>query len=105
MEGSYKTLPTGKFITVKPALIRMAQGFGCLGFHMALGTYFSVKFCGTVEYASHGNFLYRVLYYFLAMTGQRFFYYTPWCLSDASCIACGISYNGTEKSKDQKLVH
>lgn len=38
------------------------------------------------------------------MTGQRFMYYTPFCFSDSSLIACGISYNGTIK-KDGKLIY
>jgi hypothetical protein len=27
------------------------------------------------------------------MTGQRFMYYIPWCITDAANIACGISFN------------
>lgn len=72
---------------------------------MAMASQFSVKFCGTLEYATSGGFLYRFIYYFFAMTGQRFFYYTPWCMSDASCIACGIAYDKTEETKDRKKVH
>jgi len=26
-------------------------------------------------------------------------YYSPWCLSDAAMISCGLSYNGTKKGK------
>jgi hypothetical protein len=30
-------------------------------------------------------------------------YYVPWCLTDAACIACGISYNGIQKSQGQQV--
>ena len=33
----------------------------------------------------------------MAMTGQRFMYYTPWCLNDAAMISCGMGYNGKDK--------
>ena len=29
-------------------------------------------------------------------------YYTPWCFTDASCIACGIAYNGEVKGEKGK---
>ena len=71
-------------------------------FVVALG--FKTSFCGTEEYQTSGNLPYRILYYFMAMTGQRFMYYTGWCMSDAGCIACGISYqdlNSSEKSQKE----
>lgn len=36
------------------------------------------------------------------MTGQRYMYYTPWSMSDAACIACGISYNDLSTPADDK---
>ena len=73
-----------------------------LVFVVVLG--FKTSFCGTEEYQTSGNLPYRIFYYFMAMTGQRFMYYTGWCMSDAGCIACGISYqdlNSSEKSQKE----
>lgn len=33
----------------------------------------------------------------MAMTGQRFMYYTPWALTDAAVIASGLGYNGKKE--------
>ena len=64
---------------------------------------FTVYYCGTKEYAYGHNFLYRVFYYYVAMTGQRMMYYVPWCFTDAACIACGISYGGQKKDKGKEV--
>lgn len=38
------------------------------------------------------------------MSNQRYLYYTPWCITDASMIACGLGYNGIdEKVKKPKF--
>lgn len=68
-------------------------------FVIALG--YSVYFCGSVEYLKHGNLFMRFVYFFIAMTGQRFMYYTPWCISDAAVISCGLSYQHSSKSWDR----
>ena len=54
---------------------------GCLGLNIYLSGVlgFYPARCWTEEYAN-GNFIYNFLYFNLAMTGQRFMYYTPWCL-------------------------
>jgi len=63
----------------------------------------SVYFAGTPEFANYGNWFTKFIFYYIGMTGQRLMYYTPWCLTEAACIACGISYNGTQK-ENGKLV-
>lgn len=35
------------------------------------------------------------------MTSQRFLYYVPWCITDASVIACGLGYNGKDKTTNK----
>ena len=91
---NYRWLRVGELFTMSPALKRVLHGFGCMGLHLifvvVLG--FKVSFCGTEDYLTSGSLAYRIFYYFMAMTGQRFMYYTGWCISDAGCIACGISY-------------
>lgn len=32
----------------------------------------------------------------MAMTNQRFLYYTPWCIVDGGIIASGLGYNGKD---------
>ena len=65
---------------------------------------FSPRKCKSKEIYEKYSFIYKVIFYNVAMTGQRFMYYTPFCFSDANMIACGISYNGSNY-KDGKLIH
>ena len=37
----------------------------------------------------------------MAMTGQRYGYYSPFAFSDAAITACGLSYNGADPTKHQ----
>lgn len=37
------------------------------------------------------------------MTGRKFLYYTPWCLTDSAMIASGISYNGVDPKTKSPL--
>lgn len=106
-KDNYKTLQVGGLFTMKPSLTRLLHGFGCMALHLffvvALG--FKTSFCGTAEYKTSGSLAYRIFYYFMAMTGQRFMYYTGWCMSDAGCIACGISYQDTNTKPGDKASH
>lgn len=52
-------------------------------------------FCGTPEYASY-SFPYKVAYYYIAMTSQRFLYYAGWCITDGAIIASGLGYEGKD---------
>ena len=48
------------------------------------------------------------MYYYIAMTSQRFQYYTAWCITDGSMIASGLGYNGqdpvTKEHKFDRIV-
>jgi len=44
----------------------------------------------------------RIIFYNVAMTGKRFFYYTPFMISNGTMIACGLSYNGQDIKTDDK---
>ena len=105
MKGHYKSMPRGLsngWVTIVPSITCLLGGFLCLGIHIALVMQgFSVYTCGEKGFADSGSFLWKVFYYFVAMSGQRFMYYTPFKMTDASMIACGIGYNGT-KQKDDK---
>jgi hypothetical protein len=41
-------------------------------------------------------------YYFAAMTVRRFFYYTPFLITNGGVVACGLSYNGKAKDETHK---
>ena len=99
MTGDYKDAPrgmSGGWATLVPAIFKMIQGFIWLGIHIVFVVVggFSVYYCGTKEFVDYKTFPHRVGYYYLAMTGQRFMYYTPWALTDAAVIACGLGYRG-----------
>jgi len=38
----------------------------------------------------------------MAMTVKRFFYYSPFMISNGAVIACGLSYNGKDKEGKDK---
>ena len=102
MTGAYADAPRGLtagWATFIPAMMKLAEGVLCLAIHLAFvtGLGFSVYFCGTAEYQKSGNWGWRFIYYNAAMTGQRFMYYTPWCINDAAMISCGLAYNGPAK--------
>ena len=44
----------------------------------------------------------RIVFYYVAMTGKRFFYYTPFMISNGAMIACGLSYNGKDETSTDK---
>jgi len=84
-------------------MIKFLQGKLCLAIHIAISTYCYPAFCGTDDYAAQ-SFLYKVLYYYLAMTGQRFVYYATWCITDGQVIASGLGYAGKDaKTGEEKF--
>lgn len=44
----------------------------------------------------------------MAMSNQRYLYYTPWCITDGAVIASGLGYNGkdekTGKDKFDRII-
>jgi lysophospholipid acyltransferase len=107
LKGNYKTLPTGGFATILPALRELLGAVLVLGIHigMVLGFGLDIYFCGSEEFITYGNIWKRIGFYFFAMTSQRFMYYTPWQFNDAATKACGLAYSGSQKDKDGNLSH
>jgi len=67
MTGHYQNAPRGfskGFATLKPALIRLLQGFICLALHMfvAIGLGMSIYFCGQEEFLTYKTFFHRFFY-------------------------------------------
>lgn len=81
---------------ILPSLKVLAEGIFCLVVFLVVSSSFSVMVCGTEEYAHIGGFGYRVFYYMVAMTGQRFFYYAPWLITSGAIVASGFGYNGRD---------
>ena len=72
---------------------------------IVMGLNMSIHFCGTKEFITYKTFLHRLAYYFIAMTGQKYMYYSPWGLTDAAMRVCGISYDGyIIDDKGQKIL-
>jgi len=63
---------------------------------MVVAAHFDVKFCGTEEYGEM-DYWYKIVYYFVAMTAQRFIFYMAFIFADTSCIASGLGYNGVDE--------
>mmetsp|Transcript_11453 Transcript_11453/g.19371 ORF Transcript_11453/g.19371 Transcript_11453/m.19371 type:complete len:248 (-) Transcript_11453:49-792(-) len=61
---------------------------------MVVGFGFEMSFCGSEEFVTYRSLPFRLFYYYMCMTAMKMMYYVPWCITDAACIACGLSYNG-----------
>jgi len=96
-DGIYKKIPS----TIIPSIKQFLKSKICLVLTMAIGTYYWPDFCSSDEYQEF-SFLYKVFYYYVAMTGKRFLYYVPWSLTDAAITACGLSYEGEDEKGKSK---
>lgn len=110
LSGHYKTLPRGPGgvpKTIVPLLKRVLAGIMCLAFHLgvSVGLGIVTSTVGKPDFAQIGSMWYKIYYYFIAMTGQRFIYYVPWCFTDAANIAAGLSYSGSVVRKDGQEEH
>lgn len=59
-----------------PSLKSLLTGALCTGFFIVMAQYFQIEYIFAKDYANH-SFLYKVYYYYVAMTIKRFFYYGP----------------------------
>lgn len=84
-----------------PSLILLGQGLACLAVFVVLGSKFSLDFCWDKVFGEL-PFYQRVGYYYVAMTVKRFFYYSPFMISNGAVVACGLSYNGKDKEGNDK---
>ncbi len=68
---------------------------------MVAFTYLDPKLCGSVEFGNNPLW-YNIVYYYITMTAQRFLYYVVFCITDCTCIAAGLGYNGKDKDGNDK---
>lgn len=63
--------------------------------------WYKIDFCYSKEFAEL-SFLQRLVYYHIAMTVKRFFYYGPFSFTTGSVQAAGLGYNGAVVKKDEE---
>jgi len=61
---------------ILPSLKSLATALACVGLFIYVSGYFSIEYIYDSDFANH-TFLYKVFYYYTAMTIKRFFYYGP----------------------------
>lgn len=74
-------------------LWRIAQGIFWIALSTVLPNYISKEYMFTSEYAQK-SFLYKIHYLVILSFTFRLKYYAAWVMSEASCILCGLGYNG-----------
>lgn len=99
--AEYKKVPS----PISASICQLAIGLCCLAVYTVFGAYFPIAGCWSKEYAEEYSFAYKYLYFFLAMTGQRYFYYTPFSFSQGNIVASGFGYNGTKTELDGVEEH
>jgi len=91
-KGEYTYVPS----PIIPSLKTLFTAFFCLIVFLVVSGSYNVLFCGTKEFYEMGTWTTRMFYYNVAMTGQRFFYYAPWCFTTGAIQASGFGYNGRD---------
>lgn len=76
------------------ALVRIAQGIFWLVLTFLIEDYVYTDYIFTDEFINVRSFFYRIHYLFLLGFSYRLKYYAAWTISEASCIVCGLGYNG-----------
>lgn len=94
----YANIPS----TFKAAVTKFLKGKACLALNLVIGTKFWPLFCGTEEFTEY-SFLYKVVYYYIAITSMRLFYYSGWCITDGAIIASGLGYAGKDKNGEEQF--
>ena len=94
--NEYKNIPS----PILPSLKWLIQCFAFVGV-FAIGTqYVPVDYCWSENFAKH-SFGYQVVFYFLASTIRRAFYYSPFSATTGAIIASGFGYNGVKTVKEK----
>ncbi|SCU90586.1 LADA_0F05116g1_1 [Lachancea dasiensis] len=81
-------------------LWRVVQGIFWITLSTLLPNYISREYMETPAYAQK-SFLYKIHYLVLLSFTFRLKYYAAWTMSEASCILCGLGYNGYDPKTKQ----
>ncbi|CAR28116.1 ZYRO0D14212p [Zygosaccharomyces rouxii] len=82
------------------ALWKALQGLGWIALSMVSPSYITTSYMFKPEFGSK-SFFFKIHYFFFLGLTYRFKYYAAWTIAEASCILCGLGYNGYD-SKTQK---
>lgn len=93
----YKDVPS----PIVPSLMWLGKGIACLALFTVVSPTFNIETCYIESYVAF-SYLYRIVYFFLAMTFKRFFYYNPFCMTTGAIVASGLGYNGKTKEGGEK---
>ena len=78
--GEYENVPS----PILPSLKTLAMSMTCLITFVVANNFFWMDLCWSEEFATY-SFAYRIIYYHIAMTFKRFFYYGPFCATTGAC--------------------
>ena len=91
----YENVPS----PIIPSLKTLGMSMACLVIFVVGNNFFWMEMCWSDEFTKW-SLPYKILYYHVAMTFKRFFYYGPFCATTGAVQASGLGYNG--KKKDPK---
>lgn len=80
---------------------KLFQGLCWIGLSIAAPNYIDAEYMMEPEFSAK-SFIYKIHYFYLLGFTYRFKYYAAWLIAEASCILCGLGYNGYDP-KTQKI--
>lgn len=93
----YKEVPS----PISMSICWLVQGFTWIGIFIVGSNYFYLPDCWSDAYATWPLW-YRLVFFHVAMSLKRFFYYGPFSITTGAIIACGLGYNGKTPEKKDK---
>ena len=95
----YKNVPS----PILPSLSWLATSCACLGVFIVGDMYYPLADCWNEKFLEL-MFPSRIVYYFVALTFKRYFYYSPFCMTTGAVVASGLGYNGVKTTAEDKQV-
>ena len=97
-KGKYFSIPD----TTMVAISKLASGLMFMSLSIIIPMFYDTYHCGEPAFKEY-SFLYKNFFYYIAMAGSRYKYYSAWYLSDCSVYMSGLSYNGRDKNGEHKF--
>jgi len=95
--GRYSKIPYSSIRSFE----KMGSGLLFMTLSILVPIFYDANYCGTHEFAQQ-SFLYKNFFYYIAMAGARYKYYSAWYLSDGAIIMSGLGFNGkNDKGENQ----
>ncbi|EDO15553.1 hypothetical protein Kpol_1042p12 [Vanderwaltozyma polyspora DSM 70294] len=85
----------------KLAFWKVLQGLTWMILSVVGPMYIPINYINDKQAFLNHSFLYRIHYMYLVGLVFRFKYYAAWTISEASCISCGLGYNGYDQKTQQ----